>query len=39
LPGRDAPRVGREDALAALERRVEELERGLTAIKKSLGIE
>jgi hypothetical protein len=39
LPARDAPRVGREDALAALERRVEELERGLAAIKTSLGIE
>jgi uncharacterized protein YceH (UPF0502 family) len=39
LPARDVPRVGREDALAALERRVEELERGLAAIKTSLGIE
>jgi uncharacterized protein YceH (UPF0502 family) len=39
LPARDAPRAGREDAVAALERRVQELERGLAAIKASLGIE
>ena len=39
LPTRDAPRAGREDAVAALERRVEDLERGLAAIKASLGIE
>jgi len=36
---RDAPRAGREDAFAALERRVDELERALAAIKASLGIE
>lgn len=36
---RDAPRVGREQELAALERRVEDLERALAAIKASLGIE
>jgi uncharacterized protein YceH (UPF0502 family) len=32
------PRPARDDALAALERRVEELEHGLAAIKESLGI-
>jgi uncharacterized protein YceH (UPF0502 family) len=37
-PSRDAPRAGREDAVAALERRVDELERALAAIKASLGI-
>ena len=39
LTTRDAPRVAREDTLATLERRVDELERGLAAIKASLGIE
>ena len=39
LPVRDAPRAERGDALAALERRVDELERSLAAIKTSLGIE
>jgi hypothetical protein len=39
LSVRDAPRAGREDAFAALERRVDELERSLAAIKASLGIE
>jgi len=39
LPVRDPPRADRGDALAALERRVEELERSLAAIKASLGIE
>jgi uncharacterized protein len=36
---REAPREGRGDALATLERRVDELERALGAIKASLGIE
>jgi uncharacterized protein len=39
LPAREPPRAGREDAFAALERRVDELERSLAAIKASLGIE
>jgi len=34
-----APRAPRDDALAALERRVDELERALAAIKSSLGID
>jgi len=38
-PAREPPRAGREDAFAALERRVDELERGLATIKASLGIE
>jgi hypothetical protein len=39
LATREAPRTGREDAVSALERRVDELERSLAAIKASLGIE
>ena len=39
LPAREPPRVGREDSFAALERRVDELERALAAIKASLGID
>ena len=39
LPAREAPRAGRDDAFATLERRVDELERALAAIKASLGIE
>jgi len=38
LEERRAPRVAGDDAFAALERRVAELERGLAAIKASLGI-
>jgi len=38
LAEREAPREAREDAIAALERRVAELESGLAAIKESLGI-
>jgi hypothetical protein len=38
LEQREAPRIAREDTFAALERRVAELERGLAAIKTSLGI-
>jgi len=37
-PEREAPRAGRDDALAALERRVGEVERTLAEIKASLGI-
>lgn len=38
-PAREPPRAGREDAFATIERRVDELERALAAIKASLGIE
>ena len=38
-PSREAPRASREDAVATLERRVDELERSLAAIKASLGID
>jgi len=39
LPAREPPSAGRDDAFATLERRVDELERALAAIKASLGIE
>jgi uncharacterized protein YceH (UPF0502 family) len=38
LPEREPPRAARDDTLAALERRVGELERALAEIKASLGI-
>ena len=39
LPAREPPGAARDDALATLVRRVDELERALAAIKASLGIE